>query len=218
MRAMRRHFDAQFKAEIVQQVLREEKTIAEIASEHEIHPNQIKRWKATMVKGLPSLFSDETTSLKAARPETIVLILTAYEDAELLRAAMSAGAAGYVVKWAAEPDLLEAIRAVRRGEVYIHPALTRALLTAEATPQAKPEAKPQAEEPVEPLTQRELEVLKLVALGYTTAEIGAQLSLSARTVEHYRANLKDKMGVRTRAELTRYAAEHGLMPPDEALR
>ena len=210
MRAMRRHFNAQFKAEIVQQVLREEKTIAEIASEHEIHPNQIKRWKATMVKGLPSLFSDETTSLKAARPETIVLILTAYEDAELLRAAMSAGAAGYVVKWAAEPDLLEAIRAVRRGEVYIHPALARALLTAEATPQA--------EEPVEPLTQRELEVLKLVALGYTTAEIGAQLSLSARTVEHYRANLKDKIGVRTRAELTRYAAEHGLMPPDEALR
>ena len=123
----------------------------------------------------------------------------------MLRAAMSAGAAGYVVKWAAEPDLLEAIRAVRRGEVYIHPALTRALLTAEATPQA--------EEPVEPLTQRELEVLKLVALGYTTAEIGAQLSLNARTVEHYRANLKDKIGVRTRAELTRYAAEHGLSPP-----
>jgi DNA-binding NarL/FixJ family response regulator len=60
---------------------------------------------------------------------------TAYEDAELLRAAMSAGAAGYVVKRAAEPDLLEAIRAVRRGEVYIHPALTRALLTAEAKPQ-----------------------------------------------------------------------------------
>jgi len=67
MRAMRRHFNAQFKAEIVQQVLREEKTIAEIASEHEIHPNQIKRWKATVVNGLPSLFSDETTAAKTAQ-------------------------------------------------------------------------------------------------------------------------------------------------------
>jgi transposase-like protein len=67
MRAMRRHFSAHFKAEIVQQVLREEKTIAEIASEHEIHPNQIKRWKATAVKGLPSLFSDETAAAKTAK-------------------------------------------------------------------------------------------------------------------------------------------------------
>jgi len=67
MRAMRRHFNAQFKAEIVQEILREEKTIAEIASEHAIHPNQLKRWKATVIKGLPSLFSDETAAAKTAQ-------------------------------------------------------------------------------------------------------------------------------------------------------
>lgn len=66
---MRRHFNAQFKAEIVQQVLREEKTIAEIASENEIHPNQIKRWKAAVIKGLPSLFSDETATARAAQAD-----------------------------------------------------------------------------------------------------------------------------------------------------
>lgn len=66
---MRRHFSAQFKAEIVQQVLREEKTLAEIASENEIHPNQLQRWKTTVVKGLPSLFSDETAAAKTAQAD-----------------------------------------------------------------------------------------------------------------------------------------------------
>ena len=152
-----------------------------------------------------------TTALKAAHPETIVLILTAYEDVELLQAALKAGAAGYVVKRAAEIDLLEAINAVRHGKIYIHPAVMQALTMTEAEARAK---RP-VEGSLESLTQRELDVLKLIALGYTTAEIGTQLSLSARTVEHYRANLKEKIGARTRADLTRYAAEHDLLPPDK---
>ncbi len=144
-----------------------------------------------------------TTALRAARPQTKVLILTAYEDDELLRAALNAGAAGYVVKRAAEAELLDAIRAVRRGEVYIHPALRVA-------PRAGGAGVRQL---VEALTPRELEVLKLVALGHTTTQIGEQLGLSARTVEHYRANLKEKIGARTRAELTHFAVERGLLPP-----
>jgi two-component system, NarL family, response regulator NreC len=162
---------------------------------------------------MPGLDGIEVTkALKAARPGIIVLILTAYEDAELLRAALNAGASGYMVKRAAELDLLEAIRRVGRGDVYVHPSVLSAL----PATQAQRGAVRGVEELIEPLTLRELDVLKLVALGYTTAEIGAQLSLSARTVEHHRAHLKDKIGAHTRAELTRYAAEHGLLPPDKA--
>jgi DNA-binding NarL/FixJ family response regulator len=95
---------------------------------------------------------------------------------------------------------------VARGELYIHPALADAL--------SKDEGQSRVEEAIEPLTQRELEVLRLVALGYTTAEIGNQLSLSTRTIEHHRANLRDKIGAHTRADISRYAAERGLLPSD----
>ncbi len=146
-----------------------------------------------------------TRQVKAALPQTRVLILTVHEDESLLQEAVGAGAAGYVIKRAVESELINAIRAVWRGDLYIHPAMTRALLRG-----VKPAA-PSDEEVVEPLTPRETEVLRLIALGYTNRQIAEKLTISVRTVETHRANLTDKLGLRSRVELVRYAREHDLL-------
>jgi two-component system response regulator NreC len=146
-----------------------------------------------------------TRQVKRALPDTRVLILTVHEDESLLREAIRAGAAGYIIKRAVESELINAIRAVWRGDVYIHPAMTRALLQDVAPTRA-------TDEPlVEPLTPRESEVLQLIAQGYTNRQIAETLTISVRTVETHRANLMDKLGLRSRVELVRYAREHGLL-------
>ena len=146
-----------------------------------------------------------TRRVKQALPDTRVLILTVHEDESLLREAIQAGAAGYIIKRAVESELINAIQAVWRGDVYIHPAMTRALLK-EVAPATFSD-----ETPVEPLTPRETEVLQLIAQGYTNRQIAEQLTISVRTVETHRANLMDKLGLRSRVELVRYAREHGLL-------
>lgn len=146
-----------------------------------------------------------TRQVKEALPEARVLILTVHEDESLLREAIAAGAAGYVIKRAVESELINAIHAVWRGDLYIHPAMTRALLQ-----DIKPAA-PSDEEVVEPLTPRETEVLRLIALGYTNRQIAEKLTISMRTVETHRANLMDKLGLRSRVALVRYAREHELL-------
>lgn len=146
-----------------------------------------------------------TRRLKETLPDTRVLILTVHEDVGLLREAVQAGAAGYIIKRAVESELINAIHAVWRGDVYIHPAMTRALLTDAAPTPASSEV------PVEPLTPRETEVLQLIAQGYTNRQIAEALTISIRTVETHRANLMDKLGLRSRVELVRYAREHGLL-------
>jgi two-component system response regulator NreC len=134
-----------------------------------------------------------------------ILILTVHEDDSLLKEAIRAGAAGYVIKRAAQEDLIHAIRVVARGDLYVHPAMTRALFN------ESPSNGSSNVSDVETLTLREIEVLQLLAKGYTNRQIAEQLSLSPRTVEGHRANLSAKLGLRSRVELVEYAEQHGLM-------
>lgn len=146
-----------------------------------------------------------TRALKANFPDLRILILTVHEDQALLREAIRAGASGYVVKRAAESELISAINVVMRGDMYVDPALVRALLTDSVQPAS------QANETAEQLTPREVQVLKLIVQGYTNRQIGAELNISVRTVEGHRANLSGKLGLQSRVDLVRYAREHGLL-------
>jgi DNA-binding NarL/FixJ family response regulator len=154
---------------------------------------------------------EATRQLAAALPETRVLILTAYEDEALLRGAMQAGAAGYIVKRAIESELLDAIHAVWRGDVYVHPAMTRALLKDVLPEPCEAAAPPAGDGFCEVLTARELDVLRLVATGHTNRQAADVLGIGVRTVETHRANVMDKLGLRGRVELVRYAMAHGLL-------
>lgn len=143
--------------------------------------------------------------LKAKHPELIVLFLTMHEDESLLHEALRAGAAGYVIKRAEEAEILQAIHAASRGDIYVHPAMTRALLHQPVTTEHRRGA------PADALTPRELEVLCLLAKGNTNRQIAGLLCLSVRTVENHRANLMGKLGLVSRVELVNYAEEHGLV-------
>lgn len=150
--------------------------------------------------------------LKRLEPRLHVLVLTASNDQDLPREALRAGADGYLLKCASGLELLSAIRAVGRGELYIHPSLMRGLLDriADFSPASSLIAG-------EDLTPREIDVLRLVAQGYTNREAAEVLALSVRTVEHYRANLMDKLSMRSRAELVSYAFDHQLLQDGVAL-
>ena len=143
--------------------------------------------------------------LKEKHPEVLVLFLTMHEDEGLLHDALRAGAAGYVIKRAEEAEILQAIHAVSEGDLYVHPAMTRALLHQTVTSEQRRGA------PVEPLTPRELDVLRLLARGNTNRQSADVLGLSVRTVENHRANLMGKLGVSSRVELVSYAEEHKLL-------
>lgn len=143
--------------------------------------------------------------LKERFPAMYVLMLTVHEDESLLRKAIRAGASGYVIKRAAESDLIAAIRTVCQGDIYIHPAMTRALLR-DLVP-SQPAGRPGDET----LTHREVEVLRLIARGYTNNQIAKALNISPRTVEGHRANIMDKLSLHSRVELMEYAEEHGLL-------
>ena len=134
-----------------------------------------------------------------------ILILTLHEDKALLREALKSGASGYVLKRAAETELISAIQIVMRGDMYVDPGMVHALIdqTEKSTISAQ--------NIIEPLTPREIEVLKLIVLGYTNRQVGEELNISVRTVEGHRANLSEKLGAKSRVELVRYAREHGLI-------
>jgi DNA-binding NarL/FixJ family response regulator len=136
-----------------------------------------------------------------------ILVLTMHDDSQYLRAALKNGASGYVLKKAADTELLSAVKAVLRGEIYVHSSMTRVLLE-DMLPDTPGD--PVANE-WDILSQREQEVLKLVALGYKGTEIAERLSLSEKTVETYRARGMEKLGLRTRAALVRFALKHGLI-------
>ncbi|HIC88524.1 MAG TPA: response regulator transcription factor, partial [Anaerolineae bacterium] len=144
--------------------------------------------------------------LRARAPEAQILILTMHADEEYLREALRLGAAGYVVKSAADQELLAAIRAVVRGQVYIHPSMTRSLLEG-----LLPAPEPMQNDPWEDLSEREQQVIRRVAMGYTNREIAEQLHLSVKTVETYRARAMEKLGLRSRARLVEYALQHNLL-------
>jgi two-component system, NarL family, response regulator NreC len=152
---------------------------------------------------------DATRRIKEQAPEIKVLVLSMYDDESYLRRALEAGASGYALKRAADTDLLSAIRAVARDEMYLHPALTRVVVTDLLRRDSSPASAPR---PLDPhLSEREVEVLRLVALGHTNQEIADALYLSVKTVESYKARLMEKLGLRGRAALVRYAVEAGLL-------
>jgi two-component system response regulator NreC len=143
--------------------------------------------------------------LKEAHPELVVLFLSMHEDEGMLHEALRAGASGYVIKRAEESEILHAIHAASRGDIYVHPAMTRALLQQPVTSEHRRGS------PADPLTRRELDVLRLLAKGNTNRQIAGLLGLSMRTVENHRANLMGKLGLVSRVELVNYAEEHNLL-------
>jgi len=155
---------------------------------------------------MPDLDGIEVTrAVKSSFPQLRVLVLTIHEDQGLLREAIRAGASGYILKRAAESELISAIHVLMRGDMYVDPAMMRDLLSQTVPPSGGADAV------VEQLTPRELEVLKYIVQGYTNRQIGEELSISVRTVEGHRANLSGKLGLHSRVDLVRYAREHGLI-------
>ena len=156
--------------------------------------------------GLPGIDGIEVTRrLSKMLPQIQVLMLTVYEEGSLLREAIGAGASGYVIKRAAGEELMAAIQAVSRGDMYVHPAITR-LLVKELSPNM--DAKRSA---LQTLTARELEVMGYIVQGHTNQQIAEILFISRRTVEGHRASLLGKLGLKNRVELVALAKKNGLM-------
>ena len=146
---------------------------------------------------------EATPAVLKEAPDAKVLILSMQDDPAYVREAFAAGASGYVLKEAADAELVAAVREVAAGQRYVHPTLGARLVAAEADERAH------AEE--DPLSEREHEILRLLALGHTNQEIASQLYLSVRTVETHRAHIMQKLRISTRAELVRYALERGVL-------
>ena len=147
-----------------------------------------------------------TRRIKQLASESRVLILTVHEDKGMMQEAIRAGAVGYILKRAIKSELINAIHTVMRDELYVHPAMARLLFLENPTPAASPTGFFQ-----EPLTTREIEVLRLIAQGYTNSQAAEILHISIRTVEYHRGNLTAKLNLRSRVELMKYAEEKGLI-------
>ena len=141
-------------------------------------------------------------------PDAKVLVLSMQDDPRYVREAFAQGASGYVLKEAADTEVVEAVRQVASGQQYLHPALGARLLESEA--------RQREEDASDPLSEREREVLRLLALGHTNQEIAKLLYISVRTAESHRAHIMQKLRLGTRAELVRYALAHGLLEEDAA--
>jgi two-component system response regulator NreC len=137
--------------------------------------------------------------MRAESPDTQIVVLTMQQEPAFAREALGAGALGYVLKEAADEELVEAVRRAAAGESYLHPKLGARI--ASESPAGPPDD----------LSEREVDVLRLIALGHTNAEIAEQLYLSVRTVETHRAHIQQKLALSTRAELVGYALERGLI-------
>jgi two-component system response regulator NreC len=151
----------------------------------------------TGIEGLPALLQ--------AIPDAKVLVLSMQDDPRYVREAFDAGASGYVLKDAADNEVVGAIRAVAAGERYLHPSLGAKLFTAESEQRQRSEQ--------DPLSEREREVLRLLALGHTNQEIAKTLFISVRTAETHRAHIMQKLHLGSRAELVRFALADGLLDP-----
>ena len=147
------------------------------------------------IEGMPAVLQ--------AVPDVKLLVLSMQDDPRYVREAFEAGAAGYVLKEAADTEVVGALRAVAAGERYVHPTLGARLVAAEAEERKRADA--------DPLSEREREVLRLLALGHTNQEIAKMLYISVRTAETHRAHIMQKLRLRSRAELVRYALENGLI-------
>jgi two-component system response regulator NreC len=146
--------------------------------------------------------------IREAAPKAAVLVLSMQDDPSYVREAFAAGSSGYLLKEAADNELVTAVREVAAGRRYVHPTLGARLAAAEAEAEAKAAA--------DPLSDREREVLRLLALGHTNQEIAKMLYISVRTAETHRAHIMQKLRLTTRAELVRYALQQGLLEEHEA--
>jgi two-component system response regulator NreC len=144
---------------------------------------------------------DALPALAAEAPGTRIVVLTMQEDPQYARRALAAGANAYVLKEGADTELVEAVRRAAAGEVYLNPQLGARIAAAPPEPAGPPDD----------LTEREAQILRMIALGHTNTEIGQQLFLSVRTVESHRAHVQQKLGRTSRAELVRYALDHGML-------
>ena len=149
---------------------------------------------------------EATPELRKAAPSARVLVLSMQDDPSYVREAFAAGASGYLLKEAADIELVQAVREVASGARYVHPALGARLAAAEVDAASRAAA--------DPLSDREREVLRLLALGHTNQEIAKMLFISVRTAETHRAHIMQKLGLQTRAELVRYALANGLLEND----
>ena len=145
--------------------------------------------------------------LHKRRPELRLVMLSMHDSEQFLFESLKAGASGYVLKSAADTDIVDAVRAAMRGDSYLYPSAVTAIVRDYVDRGGC------GEEPFDVLTPRELEVLKLIAEAHTSKEIAEQLWISVKTVERHRQNILDKLGMRDRVELTRYAIRRGLIQP-----
>lgn len=157
---------------------------------------------------MPRLGGQEATrQIKRLKPEIKILVLTMHEDEEYLRQMLRAGADGYLPKKAADTELLEAIRATCRGEHFVHSSMTAGIFA-----ELRGDVPRRSEKRSSlGLSKREIEVLRLLAVGHTSQEIAEKLYLGVKTVETYKFRLKEKLGIKGRAQLVRYAISHGLL-------
>jgi two-component system response regulator NreC len=154
---------------------------------------------------------DAVRRIKEDNPKIKILALTMHDDESYLRKVLEGGGSGYVLKRSADTELLSAIRAVHEGGTYLHPSHAKALL--EGRVEFRKEGKERNSYNL--LSGRERQVLRLVALGYTNKQIAKKLFLSVKTVETYRARMQEKLGIRGRAALVRYALSKGLLLEEE---
>jgi len=165
-----------------------------------LHPDVV-----VMDIGMPGVNGiDATARIKRTLPGVKVLILSMHDDQGYLRQVLRVGASGYVLKRAADTELLAAIRAAARGEVFLDPAMAKALVEEVVQP-----SRSSAAEPV--LSDREREVLRLLAYGHTNQQVADRLCIGVKSVETYKARLMEKLGLKGRAELVRYALQHGIL-------
>lgn len=179
---------------------------AESAMEAVAQARQLKPDLAIVDVRMPGGGLEALRMMKEEVPTVRVMVLSQYDDPAYLHQALAAGASGYALKHATGHELLQAIRTVARGEVYLHPTLARVIVEESWGPR-EPAESPHAQS----LSEREKQVLRLIALGYTTRQVAQEIAVSVRTVETYKERLIDKLGLQGRAALVRYALEHGLL-------
>jgi DNA-binding NarL/FixJ family response regulator len=163
---------------------------------------------AVLDVSMPRLTGLQATVELRRRSDVRVLILSVHDNEQYFFEALRAGASGYVLKSAANRDLIEACRAAMRGEPFLYPQAIVALVREYLEQARRGEAAP-----TDPLTPRELQVVKLIAEGHTSDEIARELVISRKTVDHHRANILGKLEMRSVADLTRYAIRRGLIEP-----
>jgi DNA-binding NarL/FixJ family response regulator len=197
---LRRVLDAEADIETVAEAPDAERAIFEaIESKPDVVLLDVMMPGKSGIEALPSLLQ--------AVPDARVLILSMQDDPRYVREAFDAGASGYVLKEAADTEVVDAVRAVAKGEQYVHPALGARLVAADAEARRRADA--------DPLSDREREVLRLLALGHTNQEIASMLYISVRTAETHRAHIMSKLGLGSRAELVRHALAEGLLERED---